>query len=850
MTRLLALAAAITACAVLPSAAFAAAQGTESALWRFDELTGATELVANPGFESNASGYDHAAGYFTAAASSLVRDTSSAHSGSASGAVTVPGSAAYEGGRYRITYPFKAGVRYAFSVWVRSASATNNVNAALGIGSDNAGGSNGPLALSTTWKRITGTWTPTADRSSADLGVYLPAAAGSAKTFQVDDVSVAEADLVGNPGFESDASGYDHAAGYFTNAATSFNRDTTSAHSGSASGALTVPGSVAYEGGRYRITYPFKAGVRYTFSVWVRSASATSNVNAALGIGSHNAGASNGPLALSTTWQRLSGAWTPNADSSSADLGVYLPAAAGSARTFQVDDVSVQVPPFKAKDARGANDGTYAGGYTLGHTGATSDGGTAVQLDGANGRITTAYNPFAPGAARTFAGWAKRSTSGTDDALLAGDASVGYPVLRALAGGNSVRFNPNTTGAGQDFTNALPGTGVWFHWALVWDDATREATLYVDGVNKGTKTFSFGLASSPGNLELGAEGGTTNPFNGYLDDVAVYDYRLTETEVRQLLGLAPDCGQTLSPGDDVADAVESAAAGSVVCLSPGTYTSPGTNNSFPSIDSGNGTAAAPVILTSEDPSDPALLSGRLWTRSTVSHLEISHLKFTWNAPDENTILLTGSRVILEHNDISGAGETICVATGNATTTDAVIDRNKIHDCGDPDDSSDRIHAQGVYTNPGTSNLRVSNNWCYRVAARCYQERYGQNDVWIRNVADYENWGFIFGDGNPAPSGNSMTLNISGPHHYEYASSGYGKGGDLVEDLVYGGSGNTFTNNCWGGVAYRNHPSSSSLTISNNTVATPQFVDAANGDFRQTANSPCQGFGPTGSLPGP
>ncbi|HEX8647246.1 MAG TPA: carbohydrate binding domain-containing protein [Thermoleophilaceae bacterium] len=536
MTRLLALAAAIAACAVVPSTAFAAVEDTRSALWRFDEATGATDLVGNPGFESNANDHASAAGYFTAAATGVSRDTTSAHSGSASGVVTVPGSAAYEGERYRITYPFRKGVRYTFSVWVRSASATKDVNAALGIGSDNAGASDGPRRLSTTWQRLTGTWIPTADRTSADLGVYLPVAAGSSKSFQVDDLSVAETDLVGNPGFESDDSGYSRDAGYFTAAGTSVSRDTTSAHSGSASGAVTVPGSVAYEGGRYRITYPFQAGVRYTFSLWVRSASATNNVNAALGgTNVDNTGASNGPLALSATWQRLTGTWTPTANRSSADLGVYLPAAAGSAKTFQIDDVSVEVPAFSAKDAKGSNNGTYNGGSTLSHAGATPDGGRAVLLDGVNGRITTTYNPFASAATRTFEGWAKRSTNGTDDALLAGDAAVGYPVLRALAGGNSVRFNPNTTGLGQDFTNALPGTGVWFHWALVWNDATRQATLYVDGVSKGTKTFLFGLGS-PGNLELGAEGGTTNPFNGYLDDVAVYDYGLTASEVKQVMG--------------------------------------------------------------------------------------------------------------------------------------------------------------------------------------------------------------------------------------------------------------------------------------------------------------------------
>jgi hypothetical protein len=355
----------------------------------------------------------------------------------------------------------------------------------------------------------------------------------SAAYWRLNDTGVGP-ELVGNGGFESSAAGHDASAGYFTSPATSVTRDSSIAHSGAASGLVTVPGWAAYEGEHYRITQSFRQGVKYAFSVWVRSASATNNVNVALGTGSDNAGASNGPIALSGTWQKLTGTWTPTADRSSADVGVYLPGEAGSSKTFHLDDLSVYERRVSATDSKGSNDGTYTGGYTLNVSGATPDGDKAVLLDGANGRITTSYNPFSAGSARTFEGWAKRKTNASDDALFAGDAAIGYPVLRAKAGGNDVRFNPNTTGAGQDFANALPGTGVWFHWALVWDGTSRQATLYVNGVSKGTLTFVFPFSGSPGNLELGAEGGAVNPFDGHLDDVAVYTRALSASEVAQL----------------------------------------------------------------------------------------------------------------------------------------------------------------------------------------------------------------------------------------------------------------------------------------------------------------------------
>jgi hypothetical protein len=61
------------------------------------------------------------------------------------------------------------------------------------------------------------------------------------------------------------------------------------------------------------------------------------------------------------------------------------------------------------------------------------------------------------------------------------------------------------------------------------------------------------------------------------------------------------------------------------------------------------------------------------------------------------------------------------------------------------------------------------------------------------------------------------------------------------------SGNSFTGNCWQGVQ---NGTSTSVNVSGNTTQTVQFVDAVHGDFHLTGNSPCQGYGPTGSTPGP
>jgi Concanavalin A-like lectin/glucanases superfamily len=192
-----------------------------------------------------------------------------------------------------------------------------------------------------------------------------------------------------------------------------------------------------------------------------------------------------------------------------------------------------------AVDSKGDNDGTYVGGVTLGTAGALAgNADTAALFDGVDDRVTTSFNPFQPGVARTFEGWAIRASNTSDHALFGGDAAASYPVLRCLGGGDDVRFNPDVSGAGQDFTGALSGVGEWFHWVLVWHGDTKKAALFVDGVEKGSLTYAFDFGGEPGNIELGAEGGTTNPFEGQLDEVAVYNAALDAATIKKHFELA------------------------------------------------------------------------------------------------------------------------------------------------------------------------------------------------------------------------------------------------------------------------------------------------------------------------
>lgn len=121
------------------------------------------------------------------AATSINRVTTASRFGAASGEIVAPATSG-TGASYKINRRFKRGVTYTFEAWVRSAAQTTNLEIGLGVSGDQA--TTTPAALSSTWTRLTGTWTPAADRDGAYFFAEITAA--TATTFQIDGVSVYE----------------------------------------------------------------------------------------------------------------------------------------------------------------------------------------------------------------------------------------------------------------------------------------------------------------------------------------------------------------------------------------------------------------------------------------------------------------------------------------------------------------------------------------------------------------------------------------------------------------------------------------------------------------------------------
>lgn len=184
-----------------------------------------------------------------------------------------------------------------------------------------------------------------------------------------------------------------------------------------------------------------------------------------------------------------------------------------------------------ADSSTGSHPGTYVGGFTLGVTGAIAgDANKAVDLDGTNGAVTSAYTPCANGTVRTFEGWAWRDLD-TDYHHLFGDGGTNQACLRVDTGAaGNIQFFPDA-GFSQTWAAAWPGTAQWVHWALIADEPGNTAELYINGVSAGgPQSFTWSWGGTSG-FQVGLRAASDFPWNGKMDEVAVYGSALSSVRI-------------------------------------------------------------------------------------------------------------------------------------------------------------------------------------------------------------------------------------------------------------------------------------------------------------------------------
>jgi hypothetical protein len=191
-----------------------------------------------------------------------------------------------------------------------------------------------------------------------------------------------------------------------------------------------------------------------------------------------------------------------------------------------------------ALDASGnGNHGTYVGGPTQGVDGGLlNDPDTAVLLDGSTEYISSDYSPFVIGSARTFVVLARRNTSTTADVLV-GSSGANQVQIKLQANTDNIQLI--TASLFSVLWSGAWTTGQWILAVITYDDAGRNAEAYVNGISQGVVSLSGGFSATPGDFKAGARStGATDPFDGNLDEVAVFERILTATEIANLATIA------------------------------------------------------------------------------------------------------------------------------------------------------------------------------------------------------------------------------------------------------------------------------------------------------------------------
>lgn len=119
--------------------------------------------------------------------------------------------------------------------------------------------------------------------------------------------------------------------------------------------------------------------------------------------------------------------------------------------------------------------------------------------------------------------WENRSGSQAYYLMIIDNASAASPGIKAVGQGVSGEIG---------VTASLPNFNEWLHLAGVFDKTNGFVKIYVNGVLQDTTTGTFSSNTSSGDKLIGTYFGAGYDFDGLIDEFKVYNYALTEDEVK------------------------------------------------------------------------------------------------------------------------------------------------------------------------------------------------------------------------------------------------------------------------------------------------------------------------------
>jgi len=332
--------------------------------------------------------------------------------------------------------------------------------------------------------------------------------------------------MVPNPRFAVDTAGWSVATGYHLNAGATITRTTPAVEqAGPYMASIVTTAASAAQGALIPFTgQTFYSGTAYTLRARVYQG-IPSAVPIQLVLGRSTADHATTTVTNNWSgWSDVSVTWTPA--TTVTDAVAALRTSLGSpavATTIYVTGLICEA-------------GT-PGNYFDGSGQVASYGSTFVASTGESGWLGTAHASasdlgcFANGTSRTFMGWAYRDDTSATHALFGTNATSNSPKLVILSGSQTVYFFPDTSGAAVSWAS-WPGSAQWVHWALVFNEATDAAELFINGVSQTSKTASVAYTAAGSNFQIGVYATASSPYNGKQAWVSVHQTALTATQIR------------------------------------------------------------------------------------------------------------------------------------------------------------------------------------------------------------------------------------------------------------------------------------------------------------------------------
>ncbi|RJQ66447.1 LamG domain-containing protein [Pseudonocardiaceae bacterium YIM PH 21723] len=174
----------------------------------------------------------------------------------------------------------------------------------------------------------------------------------------------------------------------------------------------------------------------------------------------------------------------------------------------------------------------------------TAGSNGAVRFNGSTGYAATEKPVIAPGTNFSAAAWVRLNADGTFQTAVAQDGARGSGMYLQYSKGRN-RWSFTLTGADVDnppvitevLSDSAPRLGVWTHLAGTFDAANKVARLYVNARKVGESAVANPWAGA-GALTIGrakANGSFTDFWTGDLDDVRVWDRRIYESEIAEIV---------------------------------------------------------------------------------------------------------------------------------------------------------------------------------------------------------------------------------------------------------------------------------------------------------------------------